>query len=131
MRISYEPKYDRIRQRERAILMRKQGKRTPKEAIKALTAAQIIWALRADVKALLIDFNRLPLEYRNLKIEDGIKDQELEAIYGLWLRVEKEKNELQAEIERLKKELNWDIQIRADLNSGLLDYYSGENIKIN
>jgi hypothetical protein len=102
MRISYEPKYERLRQHERAILMRKQGKRAPKEAIKALPTAQIIWALRAHVKALLIDFNRLPLEYRNLKIEDGIKDEELEAIYGLWLRVEKEKSELEAVIHALE-----------------------------
>jgi hypothetical protein len=137
MRITYKPKYERLRQHERAILIQKQkasGKRTPKEAIKALPAAQIIWALRAHVKALLIDFNRLPLEYRNLKIEDGIKDKELEAIYGLWLRVEKEKNELEAEkdaeLAKLNNELKWDQEIREDLASGVLDYYSGENMKI-
>jgi chromosome segregation ATPase len=123
MRISYKPKYERIRQHERALLMRKQGKRAPKEAIKALPAAQIIWALRAHVKALLIDFNRLPLEYRNLKIEDDIKDEEIDALYGVLIKRD-------LEIAKLKDELQWDQEIREDLASGVLDYYSGENIKI-
>jgi hypothetical protein len=116
MRITYEPTYERLRQHERAILMRKQGKQSPKEAIKTLPAAQIIWALRAHVKALLIDFNRLSLEYRNLKIEDGIKDGEIDALYGVLIKRD-------AEIAKLK-ELIFDFRERDD------ESFEGERCKI-
>jgi translation elongation factor EF-1beta len=58
-----------------------------------------------------------------LRADIDLKDCEIKAQYEVIA-------EKDAQIAKLKDELKWDQEIREDVASGLLDYYSGENIKI-